>query len=125
MDTVKYFKEKRRMLNSLGRIDGICTGVNCSRCPLSGENNGTKLVCRYFEAEYPEKTIAIIEKWAAEHPQKTMLQDFLERYPNAPLDKIDGTPIICPYEIGYEERCLDRDCNDIGCVKCWNRPIEG
>lgn len=31
MDAVKYFKEKRRILNSLGRIDGICTGVNCSR----------------------------------------------------------------------------------------------
>ena len=124
MDTVKYFKEKRRMLNSLGRIDGICTGVNCSRCPLSGENNGTKLVCRYFEAEYPEEAVAIVEKWAAEHQQKTMLQDFLEKYPNAPLDKI-GTPFICPYEIGYEEQCLDRNCNDIGCVKCWNRPIEG
>lgn len=120
MDIVKYFKEKRRMLNSLGRIDGICTGVNCFRCPLSEENNGTKLACRYFEAEYPEKTIAIIVKWAAEHPQKTMLQDFMEKYPNAAM-KPDGTPRLCPDRLGYEE---DKSC--IGsCVKCWNRPIEG
>ena len=125
MDAVKYFKEKRRMLNSLGRKFKICGGVLCSDCPFSNINNGKGLPCSDFEAEYPEEVVAIVEKWAAEHPPKTMLQDFLERYPNAPLDKIDGTPIICPYEIGYEERCLDRDCNDIGCVKCWNRPIEG
>lgn len=121
MDAVKYFKEKRRMLNSLGRIDGTCMGVNCSRCPLSGENNGTKLACRYFEAEYPEEAIAIVEKWAAEHPQKTIFQDFLEKYPNAPLDEIDGTPIICPYRLGYEEK---KGCTD-SCIDCWNRPIEG
>ena len=125
MDVVKYFKKRKRMFNSLGRKSGVCNGVFCSDCPFSYTNNGKNLDCTNFEEEYPEKAIAIVEKWAAEHPQKTMLQDFLERYPNAPLDKIDGTPIICPYEIGYEERCLDRDCNDIGCVKCWNRPIEG
>ena len=123
MDAVKYFKEKRRMLNSLGRIDGICMGVNCSRCPLSGENNGTKLTCRYFEAEYPEEAVAIVEKWAAEHPQKTIFQDFLEKYPNASLTSY-GTPHICPCELGYEEKnpeiCFSRLCID-----CWNRPIEG
>ena len=124
MDAVKYFKEKRRMLNSLGRKFQRCGGVLCSDCPFSNINNGKGLSCSDFEAEYPEEVVAMVEKWAAEHPQKTMLQDFLERYPNAPLDKI-GTPFICPYEIGYEEQCLDRDCNDIGCVKCWNRPIEG
>ena len=123
MDTVKYFKEKRRMLNSLGRIDGICTGVNCSRCPLSGENNGTKLVCRYFEAEYPEKAVAIVEKWAAEHPQKTIFQDFLEKYPNASLTSY-GTPHICPCELGYEEK-KPEICFSRRCIDCWNRPIEG
>ena len=125
MDAVKYFKEKRRMLNSLGRKFQRCGGVLCSDCPFSNINNGKGLSCSDFEAEYPEEVVAMVEKWAAEHPQKTMLQDFLERYPNAPLDKSDGTAIICPYEIGYEEQCLDRNCNDIGCVKCWNRPIEG
>ena len=124
MDAVKYLKEKRRMLNSLGRKFGVCNGVLCSVCPFSNTNNGKGLSCSDFEAEYPEEVVAIVEKWAAEHPPKTMLQDFLERYPNAPLDKI-GTPFICPYEIGYEEQRLDRNCNDIGCVKCWNRPIEG
>lgn len=123
MDAVKYFKEKRRMLNSLGRIDGTCTGVNCSRCPLSWENNGTKLACTDFEAEYPEEAIAIVEKWAAEHPQKTIFQDFLEKYPNASLTSY-GTPHICPCELGYEEK-KPEICSSRRCIGCWNRPIEG
>lgn len=123
MDAVKYLKGKVRMMNSIGRKKWICSGAVCADCPFSYKNNGKNLNCSAFEAEYSEEAVAIIEKWAAEHPQKTMLQDFLEKYPNAPLSKIDGTPIICPYKIGYEEQYLD--CNDIGCVKCWNRPIEG
>ena len=125
MDAVKYFQEKRRMLNSLGRIDGICMGVNCSRCPLSGENNGTKLTCRYFEAEYPEEAVAIIEKWATEHQQKTMLQDFLEKYPNVALAD-DGTPFgLCPNRLGFTEYDGCRGGKVNKCINCWNRPIEG
>ena len=31
---------------------------------------------------------------------KTYLQDFLEKYPNAMLDR-EGLPVICPYQLGY------------------------
>ena len=59
--------------------------------------------------------------WSQEHPRKTMLQDFLEKYPYAKL-RNDGTPEgICPDILGYEdgESWCDRKC-----VKCWNRPLE-
>ena len=49
---------------------------------------------------------------------KTFLSDFLEKYPNAPLE-VNGTPKICPYELGY----CEHKCNKI-CVKCWNTPME-
>lgn len=123
MDAAKYFKEKKRMHNSLGRKSGVCDGVNCSNCPFSNTNNGKNLACTDFEAEYPEEAVAIVEKWAAEHQQKTMFQDFLEKYPNASLTSY-GTPHICPHELGYEGKesaiCFKRLCID-----CWNRPIEG
>lgn len=123
MDAVKYFKEKTRMLNSLGRKSGKCDGASCLNCPLAYMNNGKGLSCSDFEAEYPEEAVAIVEKWAAEHQQKTMFQDFLEKYPNASLTSY-GTPHICPYELGYEGKepviCFTRRCID-----CWNRPIEG
>ena len=60
-------------------------------------------------------------KFIKEHPQKTMLQDFLEKYPDAPL-KDDGTPYFCPHNIGY---CKDASfCKGHDCKYCWNRFVE-
>ena len=41
---------------------------------------------------HASESSAIIDKWCAEHPQKTYLQDFLEKFPNAKLDD-DGEPL--------------------------------
>ena len=121
MDVVKYFEEKRRMLDSLGRISGQCHGIKCSNCPLYYQNHGGGINCGELEIVHPEQAIEIVEKWSQEHPGKTMLQDFLEKYPKARL-RDNGTPRnVCPYRLGYEEvaRCTHTDC-----VKCWNRPLE-
>lgn len=55
--------------------------------------------------------------------RKTMLEDFLEKHPNAILLE-DGTPIICPYWLGYGEK-EKKECGDdeVECLKCWNRFI--
>lgn len=121
MDAVKYFKERTRMLNSLGRVNLRCEGVRCANCPLSRFNNERKLHCSAFESEYPEEAVAIVEKWVEEHPQKTILMDFLEKFPNAPIS-LDGTPTTCPFRLGYEEK---GKCTTLSCINCWNRPIEG
>lgn len=120
MNAIKYFKEKRRMLNSLGRIRGGCIGINCENCPFSLNNNGKGLTCIDFELEYPEEAVAIVEKWSQEHPRKTMLQDFLEKYPNALLDE-DEVPVTCCHNLGFTQ---PKDCYKIYCKKCWNRLLE-
>ena len=116
MDAVKYFEEKRRMLNSLGRKSACCIGVNCKDCPLSSFNAKHGSLCDAFEIEYPAKAVAIVEKWAEEHPQKTILTDFLEKFPKANLNN-EGIPSICPHYLGYKYEC------DKCCIDCWNRPI--
>ena len=124
MDAVKYFEEKRRMLDSLGRTDRVCFGVECSNCPLHSQNNGRGLNCGELEVIYPEQAIEIIEKWSQEHPRKTMLQDFLEKYPKAKLFN-DGTPYrICPEDLGYCDEVDDCKPYTRDCVACWNRPLE-
>ena len=122
MDAVKYFKEKKRMLNSLGRTEGRCYDVECSTCLFCSKNNGIGVGCGELELSYPERAIEIIEKWSQGHPQKTILQDFLEKYPKAKL-RDNGTPNFCPEYLGY---CEEAYCykNDRDCVKCWNRPLE-
>lgn len=121
MDAVKYFEEKKRMLDSLGRTEGRCYGVECSTCLLDSTNNRIDAACEELEILYPERAIEIIEKWSKEHTRKTMLQDFLEKYPKARLHD-NGTPKdVCPYSLGYEEH---KGCCDGRCMKCWNRQLE-
>lgn len=31
---IEYFEKKRKIMDSLGRIDGRCNGVNCEICPF-------------------------------------------------------------------------------------------
>lgn len=119
--TMNYFIEKLRMTKQ--QKDGVCK-LDCSDCPLSSSNNGTGISCSHFETGYPEKAIAIVQKWSDEHPQKTYLSEFLKNYPNAPLAK-DGTPMLCPSKLGLIDikGCIkiNRNCD---CIKCWNQPIE-
>ena len=113
-----YFAEKRRMTKE--QQDGVCK-LKCSGCPLSSFNNDTGVQCSIFEMLYPEKAIAIVQKWSDEHPQKTYLSEFLKNYPNAPLVH-DGPPEICLRKLGLTDI---KTCRVGGCVECWNQPIEG
>lgn len=110
--TENYFAEKRRMTKR-------CK-LGCSNCPLSRINNNEGQSCTAFEMFYPEKTIAIVQKWSDEHPQKTFLSELLKNYPNVPHEE-DGPPIsFCPYDLGLT---MTEAC-DNNCVKCWNQSME-
>ena len=62
-----------------------------------------------------------------ENIQKTILQDFLAKYPNAKTD--GGIPYLCPHEINKKWKPKYPDCQMMGdrkqCVKCWNMPVDG
>lgn len=121
--TENYFAEKRR-LTKRRKIYGnayMCK-IDCANCPLNSSNNGTNGMtsCSDFETFYPEKAIAIVQKWSDEHPQRTYLSELLRTFPNAELN-CNGTPkrIHCPHHLGLK----DIDNCDKGCVECWNQPI--
>nr|DAV05964.1 MAG TPA: hypothetical protein [Caudoviricetes sp.] len=119
--TENYLAEKQRMTKKHKPNAGeyICE-LDCLDCPLSHSNNGIGEPCFGLETLYPEKVIAIVQKWSNEHPQKTYLSEFLKNYPNAPLVH-DGTPEICLRKLGLTDI---KTCRVGGCVECWNQPIE-
>lgn len=119
--TENYLAEKKRMTKITST--GVCK-ITCANCPLSEKNNGKGRLCVDYEMHYPEKAIAIVQKWSDEHPQKTYLSEFLKNYPNTLLND-DGTPRrICPYELGLisKNNCRINRINR-NCVECWNQPI--
>lgn len=113
MDAIEFIKERNRMCNYY-KSKGSCKDKSCPasyHCCLD-----------FLSVEYDGfKLVDDVEKFSYEHPKKTMLQDFLEKYPNAELND-DGIPKPCPSWLGYKDMPF---CNRIRCVECWNRQMEG
>lgn len=111
MDALKFFKEFKRMCNCYS--EEFCAG-----CPRKAEPNCDELI---MEDDELNKLIADVEKWSKEHPQRTRLQDFQKKYPNASMEPY-GTPAICCIDLGYCKN--DCDLFKGNCVDCWNMPVE-
>ena len=113
MDALKFFKERMRMCNYYSRS---------LECPRAIEE---------MSDEELEDFVNTVEQWGKEHPQRTRLQDFMEKYPNAEVYP-DGQPVICCARLGYREYCRKSlDDNHEGfkegfkaCFNCWNMPVE-
>ena len=109
MDAVKFLKELHRMCLA---TDG------CRTCAIRHAGS-------YCPSYLPkiEETVAIVEKWSAEHPVKTRLMDFLEKFPNASLGS-SGTPLYLPRPFGYCGRETCQGCDHWGSSDCWSLPVE-
>ncbi len=106
MDAVKYLREFARMCAEYS----ICKG-----CPIGDRE------CRIMEAQEPEKIVAIVEKWAKEHPEKTRQSRFLKEFPNVQRTK-DGTIGICPQCVDTSMECEKATCEECK-QKYWSEEI--
>lgn len=111
MDALKFFKEFDRMCN-------YYSNENCRGCPRE-----TEPTCGIADLgpEGIKKLINDVDQWSKEHPQRTRLEDFKEKYPHAMMET-DGTPTICCIDLGYRQY----NCDPLkeNCVDCWNMPVE-
>ena len=102
MDAVNYLKERARMCKA--NQTGEMTCENCAAY------KGVSQCYKLGEPKDPEKMVAIVEQWAAEHPIKTRQSVFIERYPEAAISK-DGAIAICPLAISAAYRHGNGACN--------------
>lgn len=109
MDAVEFLVERKRM------CDSFSAGI-CEDCPLFDDVDGCGVFMKTPKFK-PEDLLSIVEKWSKEHPRKTRLTDFLEKYPNATMGD-DGLPRSCARFLGYTKLCPG------GCCRCWNTPLE-
>ena len=85
----------------------------CSKCELNELFNSCG--ARFL----PDNVDEIIDKWVKEHPLKTYMQDFYEKFPNA--YKENDRPTVCRTHIYGEEP----NCFKIDCKECWNQFMRG
>lgn len=122
MDAIKFLKESSRLCRSL-------TNSGCKECPIYPFY---RYGCILYSEVKPERmdelkrAISILEQWAKENPEKTRLQDFVDRNPNAPLTEA-GYPMMYPKHMGY---CKTMDCTECEhlyknqLTECWDLPLE-
>lgn len=110
---VKVYSELRRMC----RAHPICF-----ECPAHDEYSRCK--AHLSEQESNAAAIeALVMKWAAENPAKTMLDVFYEHFPNAERLK-NGTLRICPHHLNPSWGGLCDDGKTGDCRACWAREVE-
>lgn len=121
MDAVKFLKEYHRMCRKYAYMEA--GGEDCSsECPFYGEHYNL-----LYDDIKPIDAVSKVEQWSKEHPQKTIMDDFFKKFPNALRTK-RGFPVTCAKELGYGR--LDscsfgiKGAPGTECGKCWERTLE-
>lgn len=110
MDAVEFLKEYHRMCGESG---------SCCDCPLNIAGPCDISELERWDSDWVVKTV---EKWSKEHPRKTRLQDFLEKYPKTPISSKGVPTRFCPQDIGYK---CEYECNRGKTPpECWDEPVE-
>lgn len=111
MDAVEFLKTLCRMCN-----------CECYKCEFGKRLSGFE-TCTVWRKTHPGEAVAIVEKWAKEHPVKTRQSVFLEQYPETKILK-DGAIVICPLAVSAayrEKKEKDGSCASLRfgeCDKC-------
>lgn len=105
----------------------MCNGINCENCPLHKAANTICLIglIKDYEIENVAEQLAVLREWVQEHPAKTYKDVFLEKLPNARINKKDSIPTVCR-KIVFGGFTALNDCIDNGdkCKECWNEPYK-
>jgi hypothetical protein len=120
MDAVEFFEEHDRMCNSFG---GDCTGCEIYKVTMSS------LTCNAFIFTRPREMVAIVERWAKEHPRKTRQSELLKLFPRVDMTA-DDVIAFCPESMDSAFACpiKERDHYDPECGECrkkyWLEEVE-
>lgn len=125
MDAVRFLKEMKRMCKFY---------ESCDECSLKNNQFNTCLPSPAgIVLDFVPDMVNAVEKWSKEHPQKTRLDDFKEKFPNFIQNEI-GYPQMLPKSLGYcgAQDCLEcdyfieqvRDIKNSPDCRCWDLPLE-
>lgn len=102
MDAVEYLKTLDRMCH-----------CECLKCEFRKVRSGIE-TCPVWQRTHPEEAVAIVEKWAKEHPAKTRQNEFLKHYPDARI-LAHGCLNACPMNV-FSDTGIN--CNAQPCYEC-------
>lgn len=114
MDVYEFFNEYARMFKTYRN------GVTITNMYITVEGVLPPNQEVSFECSTTKDEIDKIIQWSKNHPRKTRLQDFKEKYPLAKVKDKNGKYNFCCADLGY---CQCKYFGDV-CDQCWNEPVE-
>ena len=103
----------------------MCNGTNCENCPLKKVKGRACLIglIKGHKVETAAEQLEVLREWVKEHPVKTYKDVFIEKLPNARINKKDSIPTVCRKMVfgGSLNDCID---NGDKCKECWNEPYK-
>lgn len=113
MDAVKFLKENNRMCKTFD----LCDGRDCgAMCELYAKSNKKGLNCADYTNDYPEEAVAIVERWAKEHPKKTRQSEFLKMFPRVKIER--DVIEFCPADMDSDFQCQAKEELSFSCATC-------
>ena len=115
----------KEFLDGFSRMCSRYKGNCCGGCMIDRRKSRS---CFDFISEHQTETIQIVKNYIEKHPQKKILEDFLEKYPKSPMCTLD-IPFMCVRALGYTGVYDKGECNGeiapMGkCISCWENVIE-
>lgn len=111
---VNFLREYKRMCDSY---------EHCCQCAFNEPARSEGVSCNMYCKEHPEIAVENVQAWSDEHPQKTRLDDLLEKYPKFEVFSETGRPMYKPRMFGYCTGCST--CPNNKAEHCWNEPVDG
>ena len=117
MDAIEFMKESNRMCKAFNENCKSKDGNNFY-CGLRHEADKNGELCDAYIRNHPDKAVAIVEKWAKDHPRKTRQSEFLKMFPRAGRGE-DGLIVFCPEDFDSKFECpLKRGSGHDLCGEC-------
>lgn len=121
MDAVKFLNELTRMCKNHTVCNKCDHSCQLYEIEFNIENNGEIGLFNVMRTN-PNKLVDIVEQWSKEHPKKTRLEDFKEKYPNANTEEYFYDNVCCEH-LGYLNKC-PHDYDVDACKDCWHEPVD-
>lgn len=112
MDAAEFLKEWKRMCERMSSCSGCAAAKYCT---FSNRYSPSLL-------KDEDDFLTVVSNWSREHPRKTRLQDFKEKYPNNKIEKNKEYEHVCCEVVGYCEKCK-YEYDAAACKDCWNEPV--
>lgn len=123
MDAVRFLKESKRLCKK-----SYDKEMGCGLCIAHDEENDFCMIdvnCHDSNSKSNYKdAVEIVEKWMKMNPNKTRMQDFIEKFPNAKINDHGFPKDTCCMCVGYCESCDKAYPSETDCYFCWKKELE-